>query len=94
VTGWERADKISDLIVDLVNQQIKAGTSPVDVLAGQLLGLMALMLTAPLEVTPPSLLDLQIQIRATLRDMLTQWPRGTQDASSGSRDSSPEATEK
>jgi hypothetical protein len=81
VKGWEDADRISDLIVDLVNQQIKTGISPVDVLAGQLLGLMALMLTAPLEVTPPSLLDLQIQIRATLRDMVTQWPRGTKTPS-------------
>lgn len=56
---WEVADAISDRIIDLMNDEVEkmktAGDiQPLQLLAGQLLGLVGFMRTAPQLSRPPS----------------------------------------
>ncbi len=80
---WDVADRLSDRIVDLVNEELatmrRAGTiEPREILAGQLLGLLAFIRTAPRFVQPPTFQDLERAARACLNDMVASKPEGTE----------------
>lgn len=65
---WKDADEISDRIIDLMNARLKAGVDPVSLLAGQLLGLLGFMRTAP-PSQPASFRAVAEAAHACLRDM-------------------------
>jgi hypothetical protein len=67
---WKDADRVSDLIVDLANEQININhIAPIDLFVGQLLGLLSLLKMPP-EVIPPEIILLEMQIRLALGNML------------------------
>ena len=50
---WKDADRISDRIVDLMNEEInRPGFSPLQMFAGQMLAMMAMLRTAPRDAMP------------------------------------------
>jgi hypothetical protein len=73
---WEIADRVSDGIVDLVNAELedmKQSTGhmkPLQILAGQLLALMATFNTMPEEDHPMSLDKLQFAVAECLKSMM------------------------
>jgi hypothetical protein len=66
---WKDANRVSDLIVALLNKQIKNNIAPIDLFVGQLLGFLSL-LRIPSESTPPEIILLEMQIRLALGNML------------------------
>jgi hypothetical protein len=52
--SWDQADRISDRIVDVINDELKrpGGNHPVQIVAGQLLALCALATTMPRGIAP------------------------------------------
>lgn len=73
--AWSTADRISDGIVDLINGELDAmkdagKIEPTQLLAGQLLGLMATFSTMPLAPLPGAVIDLQVAVRVCIDDML------------------------
>ncbi len=71
---WADADRISDAIVVVINHEIKAGTSPVQILTGQLLAFKALMWTTP-ALRPVSLDRLEAAIDTLLDEVMTEYGR-------------------
>lgn len=69
---WYRADQISDAIVDLINSELKkpGGCDPLDMLAGQMLALMALCKTADGIPKPVAFVRVQNAITECLQSML------------------------
>jgi hypothetical protein len=77
--SWDFAEQLSDKIVDLVRADIAARPdfSPIDLLAGQVLALRALLNTAEgLPVHPPSLVRLRQAVDYLLGALWRQWPDG------------------
>jgi hypothetical protein len=65
---WQDADRISDTIVDLLNAEL-ATVSPVEVLAGLMLAMMALLKTAPTQNMPVPLVVAGAAIEECLTTM-------------------------
>jgi hypothetical protein len=65
---WQDADRISDTIVDLLNAEL-ATVSPVEVLAGVMLAMMALLKTAPTQNMPVPLMVAGAAIEECLTTM-------------------------
>lgn len=62
----KEADRISDAVVNLVNDAIKRNVNPLAVLAGLLMGLWSFLRTAPLNDAPPEIASLQSSVLRTL----------------------------
>jgi hypothetical protein len=75
--AWEYADRISDRIVDLLNAEMKAnpGFSPVQLFAGQMLAMVAMLKTAEGLNKPPELVAVETAIWACLQSMQAKQPR-------------------
>jgi hypothetical protein len=75
--AWEYADRISDQIVDLLNAEIKAnpGFNPVQLFAGQMLAMIAMLNTAEELNKPPELVAVETAISACLQSMQAEQPR-------------------
>lgn len=69
--NWDRADRFSDKIVDLMNEERKLPDfSPTHMLAGMMLGMCALASTAPREHAPPEYVDVMNAINRCLNSMI------------------------
>lgn len=66
---WRDADRISDRIIDLSNEECQRGTSPLQVFAGVMLGLMGIMRSAPKE-RPIEMVGVEAAISLCLNAML------------------------
>ena len=66
---WADADRISDEIIDLANRETKRGTSPVQVFAGVMLGLLGVMRSAPKE-RPVWMQLVEMAVSECLRSMM------------------------
>jgi len=66
---WKDADRISDRIMDIANEEVEKGVSPVQVFAGVMLGLMGIMRSAPTE-RPASMIQVETAIRMCLTSMI------------------------
>lgn len=71
---WDAADRISDRIVDIVNEELDTmrkaeSIDPLGLLAGQLLALLALVRTAP-AIHPPSFAAVADAAQDCLREIL------------------------
>lgn len=64
------ADRISDAIVALCNQELNAGTGPMELLAGMLLSYMALESTMPQPYIPDTLQALTLAVRVVLVELI------------------------
>ena len=72
---WDIADEISDRIVDLINQRTvemkeRNELQPLQLLAGQLLGLMSTFRTMPPFGQPLPLIELQDAVTECLQSMM------------------------
>jgi hypothetical protein len=78
--GWDFADQLSDKIVDLVRAEIAARPdfSPIDLLAGQVLALRALLNTAEglQYLHPPSFTRLRQALDYMLGALWREYPDG------------------
>jgi hypothetical protein len=79
MNDWEVADRISDRIVNALNEErdrmVKAGTiEPFQLLAGVLLALTTLLSEAPLEQGPNDLISLK-HCAAKVLSSLMEWRR-------------------
>jgi hypothetical protein len=72
---WTDADRISDTVVNAVNAELSAGTQPVHVLAGQLLGLKATLRTAPASGRPLPMVGLGLAIDVVLMSLMEEYGR-------------------
>lgn len=71
LSGWKEADRISDRIVDLLNEEIKRpGFSPVQLFAGQMLAMLAVLRTAPQDGIPGELTIVRSAIELCLTAMM------------------------
>jgi hypothetical protein len=66
---WEFADHISDCIIDLMNQKLSDPRfNPIQMLAGEMLALVAYLRTAPTPL-PTSLQIVRTAVEECLRDL-------------------------
>ncbi len=68
---WSKADEISDRIIDLMNARLKEGVDPMSLYAGQLLGLVGFMRTAP-QPRPDSFTRVGVAAEDCLRKLLQE----------------------
>ena len=71
---WATADRISDRIVDFINDELEQmrksdNIEPLQILAGQLLALKALEQTMPLVMFPTSLQAVLIAVNSALSEI-------------------------
>jgi len=66
---WRDADRISDRIIALANEEVSHGVSPLQVFAGVMLGLMGILRSAPLE-RPIELNGVEAAIRICMGSMM------------------------
>lgn len=71
---WADADRISDRIIDIANEEVQRGISPVQVFAGVMLGLMGVMRSAPQE-RPIEMVGVEAAISLCLNSMLEEKRR-------------------
>lgn len=72
MTPWTVADRISDRIIDILNEELKKPDfDPVEALAGQLLALFRYMRTAPPD-TPASFQILKDDIQVVLGELMAE----------------------
>lgn len=70
LTEWADADRISDSIVDLLNEERKRPDfSPLQMFAGQMLAMLAMLRTAPPD-TPQELMLVRSAIELCLHSMI------------------------
>lgn len=67
--AWNDADRISDRIVELINEEVKRKTSPIQVFAGQMLAMKSMLRSAP-EDRPVQLDLVEAAIDTCLMSML------------------------
>jgi hypothetical protein len=68
---WKDADRISDRIVDLLRDEAKRpGFSPLQMFAGQMLAMMAMLQTAPEDAMPGELTIVRSAIELCLTSMI------------------------
>jgi hypothetical protein len=67
--GWEDADRISDRIIELSNEEVGHGVSPLQVFAGVMLGLMGILRSAP-EERPLSMVYVESALRVCLDSLI------------------------
>ena len=71
--GWERADRVSDEIVDLLNRERrKPDFSPLQMLAGQLLALCATASTMPRSMAPQPFIEVMDAVQRCLVSMMQE----------------------
>ena len=88
---WELANKVSDRIIDMINEERKKpGFSPTQIMAGQMLGLMGFMLTAP-DQLPPSMALAKAAIGNCLKDMMESMTKETSTSRPAVRTTKPDA---
>ena len=68
---WEDADRIADRIVDLMNEEIKRpGFSPLQMFAGQMLAILAMLRSAPRDAMPAEMMIVEKAIGLCLTAMM------------------------
>lgn len=67
---WKDADRISDRIVELINREAERGTSPLQIFAGEMLALAALLRTAEGLSKPAPMIAVEAAIHACLASMV------------------------
>jgi hypothetical protein len=67
--GWDDADRISDRVIDLANEEFQRRVSPLQVFAGIMLGLMGVMRSAP-KKRPIEMVGVEAAISLCLNSML------------------------
>ncbi len=73
VSEWGRADRFSDIIVRLMNDERRLPDfSPIQMLAGMMLGMCAMAGTVRKEDAPPELIDVMNAIQRCLRSMMAE----------------------
>lgn len=73
VQNWDRADAISDQIVDMLNRECrKEDFSPIQALAGLMLGMCAYASTCPKSIAPPEYIDVMNAIQRCLNSMIAE----------------------
>jgi len=71
--SWDRADAISDRIVDMLNDEVKQSDfSPTQALAGLMLGMCAYASTCPKEMAPQPFIDVMNAIQRCLNSMIAE----------------------
>jgi len=70
---WKTADRISDRIVDIINDEIRQpGFSPVQIFVGQMLAMVAFLRTAEGLARPFPMARVEMAIRECLRSMINE----------------------
>ena len=70
---WKTADRISDRIVDIINDEIRQpGFSPVQIFVGQMLAMTAFLRTAEGLARPFPMARVEMAIRECLRSMINE----------------------
>jgi hypothetical protein len=81
---WALADRISDRIIDLLNEEKqKPGFSPVLALAGQMLAMFSFMSTAPQRSKPDEFIEAEEAIQRCLDSLLHHFKGIDQDHPAG-----------
>jgi len=67
---WVQADRVSDRIVDILNDELeKVDSKPLQVLAGQMLAFCAIASTMPKSIVPQPFIDVMDTIQRCLDSM-------------------------
>jgi hypothetical protein len=66
---WKDADRISDRIIDMANEEVRKGTSPLQIFAGIMLGMLGFLRAAPPE-RPVEMIGVEAAIHLCLNAMI------------------------
>jgi hypothetical protein len=71
--NWDRADAISDKIVDMLKEEVtRADFSPTQTLAGLMLGMCAYATSCPRSLAPQPFVDVMNSIQLCLTSMIAE----------------------